>query len=67
MVTKKGKAMKENANTAAKRMERTIILHHSTDTKNNETDSYHMCDTINTYLNKAESPASLTISGIQQN
>jgi hypothetical protein len=66
-VAKKGKAVKENPNTPAKRMERTIIVHRSTDAKNDETDIYHMRDTINTYLNKAKAPASLTISGIQWN
>jgi hypothetical protein len=66
-VAKKGKAVKENPNTPAKRMERTIIVHRSTNAKNDEIDIYHMRDTINTYLNKAKAPASLTISGIQWN
>jgi hypothetical protein len=64
-VAKNGKAVKENPNTPAKRMERTIIVHRSTDAKNEDTHIYHMCDTINTYLNKAIAPATLTISGIQ--
>jgi hypothetical protein len=66
-VAKKGKAVKENPNTPAKRMERTIIVHRSTDAKNDDTDIYHLRDKINTYLNKAKAPASLTISGIHWN
>jgi hypothetical protein len=64
-VAKKGKAVKENPNTPAKRMERRIIVHHSIDEKNNDTDIYDIRDTINTYLTKAKAPVSLTISGIQ--
>jgi hypothetical protein len=48
-------------------MERMMIVHRSTKAKNDDTDIYHMRDRINTYLNKAEAPASLTISGIQWN
>jgi hypothetical protein len=66
-VVKKGKAAKEIPNTSAKRMERTIIVHHSTNVKNDDTDIYHMRNTINTYFNNAKAPVSLTISGIQWN
>jgi TolA-binding protein len=66
-VAKKGKAVKENNNTPAKRMKRTIILHCCTDAKNDDTDIYHMRDTINAYLNKANAPTSLTSSGMQWN
>jgi hypothetical protein len=67
IVAKKGKAMKENPNTPAKRIERTKIVHRSTDAKNDDTDIYHMRETINTYDTNAKAPASLTISGIQWN
>jgi hypothetical protein len=66
-VAKKGKAVKENPNTPAKRRERTIIVYQSTDAKNDDTDIYHMYDAINTYLNNAKAPVSLTIPGIQWN
>jgi hypothetical protein len=66
-VGKKGKAVKENPNTPAKRMDRTISVHRSTDGKNDDTNNHHSRDTINTILNKAKAPASLTISGIQLN
>jgi hypothetical protein len=64
-VAKKGKAVKENPNTTAKRIKRTIIVQCSTDAKHDDTDIYHMRDTINTYLNEGKAPASLTICGIQ--
>jgi hypothetical protein len=66
-VAKKGKVVKENPNDPPKRMERTLIVHQSTNVKNDNTDISHMRDTINTYLNKAKAPALLTISGIQWN
>jgi hypothetical protein len=66
-VAKKEQVAKENPNTPAQRMERTIIVHRSTDAKNDDTDIHHMCDTINPYLNEAKAPALLTISGIQWN
>jgi hypothetical protein len=66
-VATKGKAVKENLNTPVKWMERTIIVHRSTDAKNDDTDIYHMRDTINTYPTKAKAPVSLTMSGIQWN
>jgi hypothetical protein len=67
MVAKKGKAAMENPNTLAKRVERTIIVHHCTDAKNEDTDIHHMRDTINTYLIKAKAPVLLAICCIQWN
>jgi hypothetical protein len=67
IVAKKGKVVKQKPNTPAKRMEGRIIVHRSHDAKNNDTDIYHMCDTMNPYLNEAKATPSLTISGIQWN
>jgi hypothetical protein len=67
MVVKKGKVVKGDPNTLTKRIKGTIIVHCSTNIKNDDTNIYHMHNTINTYLNKAKAPASLTISGIQWN
>jgi hypothetical protein len=64
MVAKKWKPGKENPNTPAKRIKRIIIIHHSTEAKNDDTEIHHTSETINTYLNKAKVPTSLTISGI---
>jgi hypothetical protein len=66
-VAEKGNTATEKPNTQVKRMERTIIVHRSTDAKNDHTYIYHMLDTINTYLKKAKPPTSLTICGIQWN
>jgi hypothetical protein len=66
-MAKKWKAAEQNCNSPVKRMKRTMIVHRSTNARNNETDIYHMRETINTYLNKATACASLTITGIQLN
>jgi hypothetical protein len=66
-VAKKGKAAKENSNTPAKRIERTIIVYHGTNARNDDTNIHHIGDTINTYLNKAKAPTSPTISSLQWN
>jgi hypothetical protein len=47
------------------RIDGKIIVYHSTNTKNDYPDIYHMSDTINTCLNKGKAPVSLTIYGIQ--
>ena len=48
-------------------MERTIVVHRSSDAINDDADIHHMRDTINTVLKHNKAPASLTISGIQWN
>ena len=66
-VARKGNEKKENPFTPAKRMERTIVVHRSSEDVNVDADIHHMRDTINTVLRHNKAPTSLTISGIQWN
>jgi hypothetical protein len=64
-VAKKRKPVKENLDTPAKRIERRIIDHCFIDIKSNDTDIYHMRDTLNTCLNKFKEPVSIGILGLK--
>src|SRR5205807_4463224 len=51
----------------AKRMERTIVVHRSSEMVNEEADLLQMRDTINNILRHKKAPSKITVSGIQWN
>ena len=66
-VARKGSEKKEQVPGPPKRMERTIVVHCSSETANDETNLLHMRDTINNILRHKKAPSKLTVSGIQWN
>src|SRR5437588_5915429 len=67
-VARKGNEKKqETISGPAKKMERTIVVHRSRETVNEEANLLEMRDTINNLLRYKKAPSKLTISGIQWN
>src|SRR5437588_862635 len=66
-VARKGSEKKEQVPGPPKRMERTIVVHCTSETANDETNLLHMRDTINNILRHKKAPSKLTVSGIQWN
>ena len=66
-VAKKGSEKKETIPAPPKRTERTIVVHRSSDSVNDDTDIHHMRDTINNILRHNKAPPNLIVSGIQWN
>jgi prefoldin subunit 5 len=66
-VASKGAAKKETIQAPPKKTERTIVVHRTSETANDEADIHHMRDTINMVLKHNKAPANLLVSGIQWN